>query len=328
MRHACSAQQTGSQFTTPLGQLLQYHPSMRRFALFALLVALPVAVPAQAPTGSIKSPEEAFGFRMGTDRQLAGMGGDPQVLRRCRGGVESRRAHRRGADDGRQSAGCRRHLGAREHRAARRDPQRHAAPRRSASHQRNRRSRIGGEESGDGGHRRQHPRDGDRRHAGGQRAAPHAGHIGRSGDRGRAAQHGRDPVSLAQSGRPSADGGLVSPVEGHRVRGVADAVALSPLRRPRHQPRRVHDEHGGEPLARGLLLPPLASAGFPVDAPDGHARPALLRAAQLRSDRSQLRPAHLADRRPPRSRDGARHGRARPIGRRAERDVRLLLARV
>jgi hypothetical protein len=47
---------------------------MRRFAFFALLVALPVALPAQAPSGSIKSPDEAFGFRMGADRQLAAWG--------------------------------------------------------------------------------------------------------------------------------------------------------------------------------------------------------------------------------------------------------------
>ena len=44
---------------------------MRRFAIFALLLALPVALPAQAPSGAIKSPDDAFGFRMGTDRQLA-----------------------------------------------------------------------------------------------------------------------------------------------------------------------------------------------------------------------------------------------------------------
>ena len=45
---------------------------MRRVVLLALLVGLPVALPAQAPTAAIKSPEEAFGFKMGADRQLAG----------------------------------------------------------------------------------------------------------------------------------------------------------------------------------------------------------------------------------------------------------------
>src|SRR5262245_31041242 len=44
---------------------------MRRFALFALLLALPVTLPAQAPSRPIKSPDEAFGFRMGAVRQLA-----------------------------------------------------------------------------------------------------------------------------------------------------------------------------------------------------------------------------------------------------------------
>jgi hypothetical protein len=45
---------------------------MRRLVCFALLLALPVALPAQAPPAAIKPPEEAFGFRMGADRQLAG----------------------------------------------------------------------------------------------------------------------------------------------------------------------------------------------------------------------------------------------------------------
>ena len=44
------------------------------------------------------------------------------------------------------------------------------------------------------------------------------------------------------------------------------------VNRPRHQPRRVHDEHGGEPQPRRVLLPPLASAGVPDHAPDGTAR--------------------------------------------------------
>ena len=45
---------------------------MRRFVLFAVLLALPVALPAQAPTASVRSPDEVFGFRMGADGQLAG----------------------------------------------------------------------------------------------------------------------------------------------------------------------------------------------------------------------------------------------------------------
>ena len=71
----------------------------------------------------------------------------------------------------------------------------------------------------------------------------------------------------------------------------------------------------------------LASAGVPDDAPDGDERAAVLRAAEHRSDRSQLRPADLA-------RSAALLGgamalelqRDRRTGRRLERDVRLLLA--
>ena len=53
----------------------------------------------------------------------------------------------------------------------------------------------------------------------------------------------------------------------------------------------------GEPQPRAVLLHELASAGVPDDAPDGEQRTAVLRAAERRSDRSQLRPADLARRR-------------------------------
>ena len=79
-------------------------------------------------------------------------------------------------------------------------------------------------------------------------------------------------LSVAQSRRPRHHRGLVSQVERHRVRRRRHAVAVPRLRRPRHQPRRVHDEHGREPDAVGVLLPALASAGVPDDAPDGSAR--------------------------------------------------------
>src|SRR6185436_88271 len=70
----------------------------------------------------------------------------------------------------------------------------------------------------------------------------------------------------------------------------------------------------------------LASAGVLDDAPDGAARAALLRSAQHRSDRSQLRSADLAHGRPAGQCDGAlaRAGWARRCA--AERALRLLLA--
>ena len=42
--------------------------------------------------------------------------------------------------------------------------------------------------------------------------------------------------------------------KGTPFEGGADAVAVSQVRRPRHQSRRVHDEHGGEPQSVAVLL--------------------------------------------------------------------------
>ena len=111
-------------------------------------------------------------------------------------------------------------------------------------------------------------------------------------------QRRRHPDPVAQSGRPSAGRRLVQQDTRARRSKAAPMPWLVPqVRRPRHQSRRVHDEPGGEPQPRAVLLHRVASAGVPDDAPDGEQRPALLRAAEHRSDRSQLRSAHLARRR-------------------------------
>src|SRR5207237_9821733 len=94
--------------------------------------------------------------------------------------------------------------------------------------------------------------------------------------------------------RPSSRRRLVQQRERHAVRGWTDAVALSQVRRARYQSRRVHDEHGRESEPVAVLLYTVAPAGVPDDASDGNEWTAVLRAAQLRSNRSQLRPDHLA----------------------------------
>ena len=71
---------------------------------------------------------------------------------------------------------------------------------------------------------------------------------------GHPAERRRHPDSVAQSGRSSAGGRLVRETEGHGVRGRPDAVALSQVRRPRHQSRRLHDEPGGEPQSGAVFL--------------------------------------------------------------------------
>ena len=94
-----------------------------------------------------------------------------------------------------------------------------------------------------------------RRHAGRRRAALLAGYGHRPGHAATVLQNvvaRADPV--AQSRRASPGHRLVRAHEGHAVRRRADAVALSQVRRARHQPRRVHDEPRGEPQPRAVLL--------------------------------------------------------------------------
>ncbi len=45
--------------------------NMPRAALLAFLLAIPIALPAQTASGTLRTPEDVFGFRMGTDRELA-----------------------------------------------------------------------------------------------------------------------------------------------------------------------------------------------------------------------------------------------------------------
>src|SRR5258705_476560 len=102
----------------------------------------------------------------------------------------------------------------------------------------------------------------------------------------------------------------------------------SQICRPRHQPRRLHDEPGGEPQPGAVLLHRVAPAGLPGDAPDGHRRSAVLCPAQRRSDRRQLRSDHLARGGAAGVGDNAR-ARTRPARRRhVQQLLRLLLSRL
>ena len=103
--------------------------------------------------------------------------------------------------------------------------------------------------------RRQHPRVGNRRDAGGQRAALLRSR--RRPIRRRSTILQNVVVILIPSLNPdgaSAGDRLVREDEGHAVRRRPDAVAVSQVRGPRHQPRRVHDEPRGEPQPRAVLL--------------------------------------------------------------------------
>ena len=144
----------------------------------------------------------------------------------------------------------------------------------------------------------------------------------------RAAERRAHPDPVAEPGRPSAGRRLVPENAGHAVRRRPDAVAVSQVRRPRHQSRRVHDEHRREPEPGAVLLHRMASAGLSEHAPDGQQRPSHVRAAGGGSDRSQLRPDHLARSGAARRRDGARAAAGRAHRRRVQRDLRLLLARL
>ena len=201
----------------------------------------------------LQSPQEFFGFRMGEDRQLAGW---PEIQKYFQ--TIAAASDRVELVDAGPSTDGNRLIAAvisapeniarlEEIRAANlrlADPRTHreADARALAATQPGRRR-----------HRRQHSRHGDRRDAGRQRAAAHAGDDATT--RRRSACCSNVVLILFPSLNP--DGHLLTvdwyrKWKGTEFEGSADAVALSPLRRPRHQPRRVHDEHGREPHARAI----------------------------------------------------------------------------
>ena len=65
-----------------------------------------------------------------------------------------------------------------------------------------------------------------------------------AGDRPPAAQRDRAAGALAESRWPADDGRVAGPQRRHASRGRAAARALSPLRRTRQQPRRLHADAG------------------------------------------------------------------------------------
>ena len=264
---------------------------MRRVALFALLVVLPVALPAQAPANAIKSPDEAFGFRMGTDRQLAGSADAiQQLLRGRRGRVGPRRADRSRADHRRPPTDRRHHLARpRTSRASTRSAAPTCAspiPERSAP-------------------------DDARTLAATQQvivaigASIHATEIGATQAANEllhtlaTSTDARDRSTCCSNvGRRSCipslnpDGHRLvvdwyrkwkgTPFEGGPMPWLYHKYAGHDINRDAFMMNLAENRN----LAR-FFYTRLASAGVPDDAPDGDARAALLRAAQLRSDRSR-----------------------------------------
>ena len=88
-------------------------------------------------------------------------------------------------------------------------------------------------------------------------------------------------------------------------------VPLSPLRRPRQQPRHVHVHAEGKPVHGAAALARLVPVGVARRAPDGQQRRAHLRDAGDRSDQPERAPADLSLERHPRAvaGGGARSGR-------------------
>ena len=88
-------------------------------------------------------------------------------------------------------------------------------------------------------------------------------------------------------------------------------VPLSPVRRPRQQPRHVHVHAEGEPAHGAAAVARLVPVGVARRAPDGQQRRAHLRDAGDRSDQPERAPAHLPLERHPRpvAGGGARGGR-------------------
>ena len=93
-------------------------------------------------------------------------------------------------------------------------------------------------------HRRRPARDRSRRAAAHAAARLRPAQQGeRAGDQGDARQRHPDAVADDQSRRPADGRRLVHEERRHAVRAVGPAAALSGIRRPRQQPRRLHAEH-------------------------------------------------------------------------------------
>ena len=208
-----------------------------------------------------------------------------------------------------------------EPRAARRDP---ALVRRTRRRPRRRGRGAGdrGAHSGHGPAAPQHPLDGDRVLADERGTRPPPGGRRTGFDRGGDPRRRRHrAASLGESGRADHGDRLVVPGEGHRLRGLGDAVPLPSLRGARQQPR---------------LLPGCADRdaaldagdvrhGLPPDlsrpAPDGVGRATHLRAAVPGPHGPEGAPAAVAVAPVHRGRHGGRPSGRREAGRDLGRDV-------
>src|SRR5438034_9288540 len=97
-----------------------------------------------------------------------------------------------------------------------------------------------------------------------------------------------------QPGRADHGDRLVQQERRHRVREQPDSLPLSPVRRPRQQPRHVHVHAEGERAHGTAAVARLVPGRVARRASDGQQRRAHLRHAGNRSDQRQRAPAHLS----------------------------------
>ena len=198
-----------------------------------LVVATLVACASPRPhSRAMQTPEQFFGFRIGTDNKLARWDKIVDYMKLVVAGERPRPLPRAGQVDQRQSV----------HRARDREPGHAEEPRslqaaraeavlpgRRADRRRARRDLP----SGQGGrrHHQQHPRDRDRRLADGRRAGAPAGDRQLAAGEEDPRQRDLRARPVPESGRPDHGHRLVQQERRHAVRDEPDPVSLSPVRR-------------------------------------------------------------------------------------------------
>ena len=157
----------------------------------------------------------------------------------------------------------------------------------------------------------QRARDRDRADADGARAGPPARDRRFAGDEEDPRQRDLPARAERESGRPGDGHRLVQPEPRHAVRSQPAALPVSPVRRPRSEPRHVHAHAEGEPVHRAARVARLVSRRLAGSASDGQQRRAHVRDAGGRSDQPERASADLPVERHPRpvAGGGARGGR-------------------
>ncbi len=265
--------------------------------LFTLLLAQAGPAPLQAQ-GTVTSPEQFFGFKMGADRKIARWDKLIEYYRLLekQGAAKVKVVEMGPTEMGNPfllvivtSAANQKNLEPlRQNTLKLSDPRGLTRGRREEGRR--------GEQAG-GLHDHEHARHRDRRRADVARARLRPRHPAGRRDPPHPRQRGVPAGAILQPGRPDHGDRLVQQVPRHRVRGRRPAVAVPQVRRARQQPRRHDDEHEGVAVRRAAAVHRVEAAGLLRLPPHGELRGAHLLPAVRRADPAPRRPARVDARR-------------------------------